>query len=352
MNSYRNQLNEMKKDYFRVLSEDFPEFLWDYINTPEMQRINTTSTACGTDYTELFHHKFFYSNLDHSIGVALIVWHFTQDKKQTLAGLFHDIATPVFKHCIDFLNHDYEKQESTEELTTKMISESKEISQLLKRDHISIEEIHDYHQYPIADNDTPKLSADRLEYTFSNGLFFDSEEIWGVDQIRYFYERLTVLKNEDGIDEIGFTDPKVAEEFIHYAKDIWPFWVSNKDKITMQFIADVVKKMAEKKLICKHDLYTLSEAQIIHQIESCPDTHLTEAFRKFRNTKQIQETKYPIPDKYCINLNVKKRYVIPLVYHKGICQRIDQISSTAKEDIENYLADNQAPYVSFNFDFS
>ena len=28
----------------------------------------------------------------------------------------------------------------------------------------------DYHIYPIADNDTPMLSADRLEYTLSNGL--------------------------------------------------------------------------------------------------------------------------------------------------------------------------------------
>lgn len=352
MNSYRNQLNETKKDYFRVLSEDFPEFLWDYINTPEMQRINTISIACGTDYTELFHHKFFYSNLDHSIGVALIIWHFTQDKKQTLAGLFHDIATPVFKHCIDFLNQDYEKQESTEELTTKILSESKEISQLLERDQIDIQEINDYHQYPIADNDTPRLSADRLEYTFSNGLFFDSQEVWTVDQIRYFYEQLTIFKNEDGIDELGFTNAKVAEEFIHYAKTIWPFWVSNKDKITMQFIADVVKKMAEKKLLCKQDLYQLSEADIIHQIESCSDPYLAQAFKQFRKTKKIKESESPILGKYCIKLSVKKRYIIPLAYNQGVCQRIDHISAVAKKDIEGYLADNQAPYASFDFDFS
>ena len=42
---------------------------------------------------------------------------------------------------------------------------------LLNRDGIKVEEISDYHIYPIADNDTPKLSADRFEYTFSNGIF-------------------------------------------------------------------------------------------------------------------------------------------------------------------------------------
>lgn len=51
---------------------------------------------CGCDYTNLFPRHEWYSNLDHSVGVALIIWNFTHDKKQTLAGLFHDIATPVF----------------------------------------------------------------------------------------------------------------------------------------------------------------------------------------------------------------------------------------------------------------
>lgn len=63
---------------------------------------------------------------------------FTHNKKQTLAGLFHDIATPVFKHCVDFLNGDYMKQESTEDLTTEIIKKSPEIMNLLKRDNIDI----------------------------------------------------------------------------------------------------------------------------------------------------------------------------------------------------------------------
>ncbi len=42
---------------------------------------------------------------------------------------------------------------------------------LLTRDNIRVEEVLDYHIYPIADNDTPKLSADRLEYALSGGLY-------------------------------------------------------------------------------------------------------------------------------------------------------------------------------------
>ena len=98
-------------------------------------------------------------------------------------NLFHDIATPVFKHCIDFMNGDYEKQESTEELTVKIIRESKEIMNLLDRDKIKIEEVSDYHIYPIADNNTPQLSADRLEYTLSNGLGV-REVLWDLNEVK------------------------------------------------------------------------------------------------------------------------------------------------------------------------
>lgn len=51
-----------------------------------------------------------------------------------------------------------------------MIKNSKEIMALLKIDNIKLEEVNDYHIYPIADNDSPKLSSDRLEYTFQNGM--------------------------------------------------------------------------------------------------------------------------------------------------------------------------------------
>ena len=128
MNKYYDSLNDEVKKYFSILLPEFPEWLLEYIDTPEMERINKISMSCGTDYSKCFNLRYWYSNLDYSVGVALIIWHFTHDKKQTLAGLFHDIATPVFKHCIDFMNGDSETQESTEEKTSDIIRNSSKIS--------------------------------------------------------------------------------------------------------------------------------------------------------------------------------------------------------------------------------
>ena len=128
------------ENYHSILCKEVPDFLRKYFNLGLLTRLDKIGLLCGTDWTPLFKNKFFYSRFNHSLGVALIIWNFTHDKKQTLAGLFHDIATPVFKHCIDFMNGDSENQEYTEERTKDIIKNSSKIMELLKRDNIKLKQ--------------------------------------------------------------------------------------------------------------------------------------------------------------------------------------------------------------------
>ena len=226
-------------DYFKILNPDFPDWLHGYINTKRLQAQKHISITCGTIYSDLFDSHIFYSSLDHSIAVALIVWHFTHDKKQTLAGLFHDISTPAFKHCVDFLNGDCEKQESTEVLTTEFIKKSGDIVKLLQRDNIAIEEINDYHIYPIADNDTPKLSADRLEYSLSNALF--TYELLTLDEIKEIYNDIEIEKNKSGEIELGFKTKAIARKFVEVTSKMSVIYRDDRTRFSMQFIADILK---------------------------------------------------------------------------------------------------------------
>ena len=350
MNNYYNNLNDEVKEYFHILSPEIPEWLFDYIDTEEMKRIGKISMSCGTDYSKCFNVKYWYSNLDHSIGVALIIWNFTHDKKQTLAGLFHDIATPVFKHCIDFMNGDSEKQESTEERTTDIIKNSKEIMLLLNRDGIKLEEVNDYHIYPIADNDTPKLSADRFEYTFSSGLTFF--RVWELAKIKKIYNNIIIAKNEEGYDELVFKDKEICEEYIHIISKLWPEWVSDKDRTVMQFLADMCKSMNNKGYLTIDDLYILSESEIINKILTCNDEYLSNSFKKFQNTNTVYNSVDYIEGKYCINIKAKTRYVVPLVLTQNGPIRINKISEKSKNEIDKYLSLPKGGYYTyFDFDF-
>ena len=351
MNNYLQNLDETIQKYFKILSKEFPEFLYDYIKTPEMQKQAGISVSCGTIYSKMYN-QMWYSSLDHSVAVALIIWNFTKDKKQTLSGLFHDIATPVFKHCIDFMNKDYEKQESTEELTTKIISESKEIMQLLNRDKISINEVCDYHIYPIADNDTPKLSSDRLEYTLSNALGV-TEKIWELKDIEEIYNNIVVIKNEDSIDELGFKNKEIAEKFVHAMSILSKMYRREKTAFSMQFLADIMKKMSNKNLISIDDLYKLSEKDVIAKIKNCNENNISNCFNIWQNATNIKTSEVLPENKYYVSIEkLKIRYINPLVKIGETYKRGYDISENIKNDIDSAINYKIAKYTYLDFDFS
>ena len=352
MKNYFANLKKTIKEYFDILSPEKPDFLEEYIQTPAMKKQAEISVSCGTYYSKLFPEiTLWYSSLDHSVAVALIIWNFTKDKKQTLAGLFHDIATPTFKHSIDFMNGDYEKQESTtEKLTAKIIKKSPEIMKLLNRDKIKIEEIDDYHKYPIADNETPMLSSDRLEYTLSNGLGA-RKQLWNLDEVREIYQNIEIQKNEDGIEELGFKDKEIAEKFVANMRKLSKSYIDSKTKLSMQFLADIIIKMNEAKLITKNDLYNLSEKEIIKKIESCNYNNISQKFNKWKNTEKIDESDTFVENKYCKNIKAKIRYINPLVREKEKFIRISEVSDSAKKEIEGCLNFTTKNYAYFDFQF-
>ena len=315
-----------------------------------MQRQDGISVGCSSFYSKLFNNKLWFSNLDHSVGVALIVWHFTKDKKQTLAGLFHDISTPAFSHILDFMHGDYLNQESTEDLTKYMIENSKEIMELLKRDEIKVEEVCDYHMYPIADNDTPMLSADRLEYTFSDGLEIDG--IFDLDKVNKIYKNISVLKNENDEIELGFNNLNIAEEFIFNANKLW-LLISGGNEVNfiMQFWTDYLKESMKKGYIQEADLYKMSEFEIIEKIKKQADKKMVDILGVFQNSTEIERSDIEVKDKYCVSIKAKKRYINPLVENDNILKRVTDLSDEAKKIIEDIKVFEDSKFSYLNFDF-
>ena len=339
---YIDSVDKRVLDYFNVLEPNFPEWLNDYIETKELLKQRYISMTCGTIYSDLFESEFFFSSLDHSVAVALIVWHFTHDKKQTLSGLFHDIATPVFKHCVDFLNGDYMTQESTEDLTSKIISSSKEIMDLLKRDNIKLEEVDDYHIYPVADNDTPKLSADRLEYSLSNALL--TNKLLNIDEIKKIYSDIVLGKDEDGTLELSFTSKETALEFVKITSKLSIIYREDRTRYSMQLLADIIKKLNEDRLITKEDLYNMKESEVIEIIEN---SKYKDIFNIWKNAKNVKVSKEKPKNVYFVHHGAKIRYIDPLVNKK----RMSSISEEAKKEIDKNLLYDMNNYVYLDFKF-
>lgn len=346
------RLSRAQREYLQILSPEFPAWLLKYIAAPEFQRLHGVSMDCGGSFSGVYNNRAYHSVFVHSIGVALLLWRFTHDKRQTLAGLLHDIANPAFKHTIDYMNGDAESQESIEERTSEIIRNSRVIMRQLKRDEIMAGEISDCKLFPLADNEIPNLAADRLEYSLSNGYFI--YDAWTIDQVKRFSEDITVLHNENDIEEFGFQHLEVAKEFTKGVLNYFAIYHSDNDRANTQFLADILKSMMLHDYLTIDDLYTMSEREVVDWILSCGDKTLSEAFRNFQRATSVYSSNSAKKDRYCTNVKAKVRYIVPLVQGDSETgdRRITELSKSISQAVIKYLDTKQSKYIGFDFEFT
>lgn len=314
-----------------------PEFLRAYANTPAMERLAGVGLFCGTDYSRVYRHRYFYSRLDHSRGVARIVWHFTHDRKQALAGLFHDIAAPAFSHCVDFMAGDAQTQTHTEARTGRCIRESPEIMALLARDGIDPAEVEDDALYPIADNESPRLSADRLEYSLSTPLV--AHGAWGLSEIEAMYQSLAVGTGEDGRDELAFRDLSQAEAFVGgvclYSRE----FQRNRNKLSLMYVAEILRACVRRGVFTEDALYRLTEAEVIGRIRQA-GLEIRDMWHVYEALEDVEGGTEPQTGCYCARVDAKRRYIDPLVG----ARRASAVSAGVRKAIGDLLAFADLPY--------
>ena len=318
--SYFDKENRIM-DHYHIYHNEIPDFLHECMETPLVRRIKYIGMNCGCEYTAFprFEDLDPYSRYDHSIGVALIVWHFTHDRRQAVAGLLHDAATPVFAHVVDFLHGDYLKQESTEDGTKMLIAGSAELQSVLRKYELTTEDVCDYHRYPIADNDSPRLSADRLEYTIGNMINY---RICTMEEARCFYRDLTVGTNEDGDEELMFKHTRIAEAFAKAALECARIYTSDEDRYAMQILSEILGGAIDRQVIREDDLYS-TEPEVIGKLLS--DAHTASLWKHYCALSQIECAARPGTEGCWRKVDAKKRYIDPMVQGKG---RTSELSPT------------------------
>ena len=301
MNGNLLQFYLNKLDY-----ENRPNFLNKYLNTPCLIRLKKVGYFWGIDYSSknIYDFKEHITRYDHSLTVALLTWKCTKDKKATLAGLFHDIGTPCFSHVIDYMNKDYENQESTEEYTEEILKNDTYLTKCLKEDNIHIEEKIYFKKYSIVDNNRPKVCADRLDGVILTGISWTKN----VD-----YQDITNIINDIEIynNEIGFKTKEVANKVLEISKSIDIYCHSNEDNYMMELLASITRYGIENGYINYKELYTSNEEELIFKLKKVNDNKLVKYFEKFENITIEEIPSIDLP-------KVKIRDLNPLVQGKRI----------------------------------
>ena len=286
-----------------------PSFLVKYLKTPSLLRLKKISYFCGMDYAskDIYNFSESITRYDHSLTVSLIVYKLTNNKTASLAGLFHDIATPCFSHVIDYMNKDYEKQESTEEYTEDILRKDEYLKKCLEEDKIDIKDIINFKKYSIVDNERPKVCADRIDGVILTGIGW-TKNITKKD-ITNIVQDMCIYINEENEEEIGFKSLDIAKKVLEVSKSIDIYCHSKEDNYMMELLAKITKLAIAKKYIIYDELYYYTEEELFNILKSKQDEELQSLIFKFENIKKEEITNIHIP-------NIKIRKLNPIV--KGI----------------------------------
>lgn len=311
-----------------ILNDKIPSYLKPYLESEAMQRLKKVNMNCGVNETSLplYQNSQDYTRFVHSLNVALILDHFTNDPKQVLAGLFHDISTPAFSHTFDFMNHDYLKQESYENLNEHFIQNDGSIVNLLEKDNISLKEVSDYKIYSLADNESPRLSSDRLEYTLSNSLNYGFTTI---DIVKQIYDDITIVKNESNILELAFKTPTIAIDFCMLSLKCGKVYSSKESRYAMEILARTLKRSLNDNILTNKDMY-LGDKELLVKLN---DSIYKDDIFNFMNLYQV--CNYTEFQPNSIIVDAKKRYIDPLIINTGRCS---EYSDIIKDEIQSFLS--------------
>jgi HD superfamily phosphohydrolase len=306
-------------DLTGIYHHEIPDFIREAAATAPMQRLKGVGMNCGCEYTSFPQFSIWqsYTRFDHSLGASLITWHFTSDPRQALAALFHDVATPVFSHVVDFLRGDYETQESTEDGTREIILGCKDILAVCRKYGIDPEDITDYHRYPIADNDSPRLSADRLEYTLGNIVNFGYGT---VETVKAYYKNLQAAETE-----LVFRNEETACAFAKDALRCSRVYVADADRYSMQILSEILAEAIRDGIITPADLY-MQETDVVNKLEHSP---LLSRWQAFRTLNRV----IPAPGGRVIL--AKKRYIDPCTIEGT---RASSLDTAFRAELADFLA--------------
>lgn len=292
---------------------NMPNFFNEFCNTPSLTRLKGIDYFCGMKYAspnlDIYKFRENPTRYDHSVTTALITWKLTKDMKQTIAALYHDVATPCFSHVIDYMNEDYVNQESTEKYTEKIINSDFILFKMCDYYDIKLDDIINYKNYSVVDTNRPKLCADRLDGLITTGISWTKS--LNKNNIKKIVNNIHLYKNEDNEDEIGFDNEEAANLAYLTSKLINDYTHTKEDTYMMMLLAKITKLLIKKNIVKYSDLYYLTEDALVSKIKNSNDEEILDLFNLFQTIKQEDIIINDFPKIKDMNLN-------PLVKTKGL----------------------------------
>ncbi len=292
----------------------------ELFESPAIQRLREISQLGYYPFYPGDHNRF-----DHSLGVYCLLKSHGAPLLEQIAGLIHDVSHSAFSHCIDYvLECGSEKEHNHQDNIFKEFVENSEISGILSKYGLSVDDICRDENFPLKEKDLPDLCADRIDYALRDAVFLKELDRGDAD---YFLDNLAA-ENGDWI----FRDFESAGKFAELFQRLNSKLYSNiKAALMFRAVGDCLKYALSAGYISQEDLYTTDKA-ILAKVRK--NSHRDEKLKLLLDRMDNKVAYRNNPDDYDAKVFCKSRVVDPLCRHRGELRRVSRIDEKWKSIIE------------------
>ena len=193
-----------------------------------------------------------FSRFDHCVGAMLLVRRLGADLNEQAAALLHDVSHTAFSHVVDFVFDDHSGQSYHEDHKATFVANS-DIPEILSRHGMDWRELIDEQRFPLLEQPSPALCADRLDYFLRDLQFL---KLASGREIRAALASLRVVEGRIVVDDIAVAR-WLAHTYIEVDRTSW----SNFREVGLyQVTAEAIKAAMRCGFIDEEDLWSTDEA--------------------------------------------------------------------------------------------
>lgn len=268
------------------------------------------------------------NRFEHSVGVMLLLRRYGVSLEEQVAGLIHDVSHSAFSHGIDYiLKRGTEKTQAHQDATQADFVKNSEIPGILAKHGLNVNDILDDARYPLKETEIPDICADRIDYTFRDGVAY--KEIT-VESATDFLEHLTTSKKRWVFDNYTYAK-RFAQLFNTLNGD---YWAAIGSGVMFQTVGDYISHALHKGYITEDILYS-TDQEVLNAIK--PYIASDQQARIFHDRMNRIIDFSSSPNNYDAHVFVKSRAIDPLCYHKGTVQRVSDIDVSWGETVKQEL---------------
>ncbi|CEQ16808.1 HD domain-containing protein [Paraclostridium sordellii] len=277
---------------------EIEDILEELINCKAVQRLKKIHQV-GATY--LVQKNLNVTRYEHSLGVMLLIKRLGGSLEEQIAGLLHDISHTAFSHVIDFALGNY-NEDYHEDILNEVIINS-EIPKILNKHGYNYEDILlDESKWTILEKESPKLCADRVDYTLRDMYRYGYIKKSDIDK---FLKNICVVNGE-----IVTTNLESAMWFLEiYYKEVVDFFMNPVNGYSYEKLSKAIKISLDNNELSMQDVLKTDE-EVFEILKSSKNIEIINLVKDLNPDVKLRINE----KKYDIHIKGKVRLIDPGVY--------------------------------------